>query len=195
MMTKLTLKDINNYIRKIRLNFENAYSLEQGDSIFLTANWFEILNKYPKEICDQAVNNALAKAQYAPRIGDIVREIEILLNNNHKTDEELWAELMEIKFEVYDLSRDLRYPQHYENVHNKIKTIYDNLSEELKLFLVSTSELVRFSEIPDEEIHYERSLFFKRMPILRQHTENKKKAEEFLLSIENHKKIGDGKKN
>lgn len=194
-MSKIKKEDVANYILKIRLNFENAYVLEKNDSILLTTNWFEILNKYPKEICDQAVNNALAKAQYAPRIGDIVKEIKILLNNNHKTDEELWAELMDIKFEVYDLSRDLRYPQHFESVHKKIKSIYDNLSEELKLFIVSTSELVRFSELSNEDIPYERTLFFKRMPILRQHTENKKKAEEFLSSIDYHKKIGDVKKN
>ena len=66
-MSKLTVNDIRNYLIKIQVNFENAYKFETNDEFkLLLASWNDILSKYPKEICDLAVNNAISKAKFAP---------------------------------------------------------------------------------------------------------------------------------
>ncbi len=184
-MSNLTKNDIAKYIFKIQLNFENAYRFNSDNElVLLTETWFEILNNYPKEICDVAVNNALAKAKFAPRIGDIMEEIKILNSANSKTDEELWAELMNIKYEVWDTSRYLKYPQHYKAAYNKLTKIYDNLSEELKLYAVNLSSLIDISELTEENLNYEKYRFFKNMPILRKHAEDKIIAKNFLNYLE-----------
>ena len=183
-MNKITKKDIKSYILVIQTNFENAYKFEtETEYNLLYTSWLKILEKYPKEICDIAVTNALAKAKFAPRIGDIVEEIENIENAGKKTDEELCAELADIKYEVYDISRDLRYPQHYENARAKLLKIYDNLSEELRLYLVNLNALIEFSEIPNESLTYEKNAFYKRMPVLRKHMKNKAAATQFLSLV------------
>lgn len=184
-MTKVTRDDIRKYIIKIQLNFENAYNYETDiEHNLLLECWMDILGKYPKEICDAAVNNALAHAKFAPRLGDIVEEIEILINADSKTDEELWAELMSVKYIVWDTSKYLRYPQHQEMANKKLREIYNNLSEELKLYVVNISALIDVCDLTEEDLPYEKNRFFKNMPILRKHKKNKILANEFLNMIE-----------
>lgn len=180
-MSKITRADIMTYIIKIQVNFENAYRVEAGtETNLLTESWFDILSNYPKEICDVAVNNALAQAKYAPRIGDIVEQIKILNSVNKKSYEELWAELKSIKYEAYNASLYLRYPQHYEDAHKKLEQIYEDLDEDLKLYLVNVSALIEFANIDEESLPFEKNRFFKNMPILRKYTEDKILAQEFL---------------
>ena len=180
-MSKITRADIMTYIIKIQVNFENAYRVEAGtETNLLTESWFDILSNYPKDICDGAVNNALAQAKYAPRIGDIVEQIKILNSVNKKSNEELWAELKSIKYEAYNASLYLRYPQHYEDAHKKLEQIYEDLDEDLKLYLVNVSALIEFANIDEESLPFEKNRFFKNMPILRKYTEDKILAQEFL---------------
>ncbi len=187
-MTKLTKNDIAKYILKIQLNFENAYRFNSElESTLLLGTWFDILNKYPKEVCDVAVNNALAKAKFAPRIGEIVEEIKILNSVNSKTNEELWAELMDIKYSVWEISRYLKYPQHYEAANKQLTKIYKNMSDELKLYAVNLSILIEISELSEENLSYEKNRFFRNMPELRKHREDKITAERFLNYIKQNK--------
>lgn len=175
------MKDIVGYFKIIQANFENAYKFETKQEYeLLFVSWFNILGKFPKEVCDVAVNNALAQAKYAPRIGDIMEQIKIINSANKKSDEELWAELKSIKYEAYDASLYLRYPQHYEDAHKKLEQIYDGLDEDLKLYLVNVSALIEFANIDEESLPFEKNRFFKNMPILRKHTEDKILAQEFL---------------
>ena len=184
-MTKLTEKDIAKYIFKIQLNFENAYRFDTNEERqLLIESWMDIFGQYPKEICDIAVNNALSRAKYAPRFGDIMEEIQILINSNVKNDAELWAEVMDIKYDIYDMSRYLHYPQHYDEYYDKLMSIYNNLSDELKLYFVNLPSLIEFSELTKEELPFEKNRFFRNMPILRKHLDAKNKSSKFLKSLE-----------
>ena len=147
-MKKLTKRDIGIYLVKINLNFENVYNFGDDEQSLLVESWYEALSEYPKEICDSAVNNALKHARFAPKLGDIVEEIQKLMNADSKSDEELWAELMNVTAKVYDISRYLKYEQYFKNATAKLRDIYDGLSGELKLYVVNISTLIEISELP-----------------------------------------------
>lgn len=191
-MTRLSETDIIKYILKIQLNFENAYrfnsDFERG---LLIESWLDILGKYPKEVCDTAVNNALSKAKFAPRLGDITEEIKFILNAKSKTDEELWSELEEIKYRVYEISRYLSYQQHYANAMLKLNKIYNDLSEELKTFLVNVSGMIAFSELSAEQLPFEKNRFFKNISSIRKRNEERIAAQTFIESA--NKKLIDNK--
>ncbi len=192
-MKKLTKRDVSLYLVKINLNFENAYNFGDDEQALLIESWFEALSEYPKEICDIAVNNALKHAKFAPKLGDIVEQIEKLLNADSKSDEELWTELTGVTAKVYDISRYLKYEQYFRNATAKLKTIYDGLSDELKLYVVNISTLIEISELPNDSLPYEKARFFKQMPILRKHAAEKQTAKLMLKDIEQVKMLPDKK--
>lgn len=192
-MKKLTKRDIGIYLVKINLNFENVYNFGDDEQSLLVESWYEALSEYPKEICDRAVNNALKYARFAPKLGDIVEEIQKLMNADSKSDEELWAELMNVTAKVYDISRYLKYVQYFKNATAKLRDIYDGLSGELKLYVVNISTLIEISELPKESLPYEKARFFKQMPVLRRHAEEKQTAKKLLESISEVKKLPDNK--
>lgn len=192
-MKKLTKRDIGIYLVKINLNFENVYNFGDDEQSLLVESWYEALSEYPKEICDRAVNNALKYARFAPKLGDIVEEIQKLMNADSKSDEELWAELMNVTTKVYDISRYLKYEQYFKNATAKLRDIYDGLSGELKLYVVNISTLIEISELPRESLPYEKARFFKQMPVLRRHAEEKQTAKKLLESISEVKKLPDNK--
>ena len=192
-MKKLTKRDIGIYLVKINLNFENAYNFGDDEQSLLVESWYEALSEYPKEICDSAVNNALKYARFAPKLGDIVEEIQKLMNADSKSDEELWAELMNVTAKVYDISRYLKYEQYFKNATSKLRDIYDGLSGELKLYVVNISTLIEISELPRESLPYEKARFFKQMPVLRRHAEEKQTAKKLLESISEVNKLPDNK--
>lgn len=181
---KLTKKEVVKYLYLIRLNFENAYPYSGEDLDLLVESWAEILSDYPKEICDRALKNALAKATFAPRIGDIVTECEILINPDRKSDEELWAELMAIKYDVYDASRYLQYPQHRESAQKNVAALFESLNGDLKAYLVNAEALIDFSEMSREDLQYEKNRFFKRMPEVKKHAAERKQATDFMKLVE-----------
>lgn len=180
-MTQLTPAAVATYIIKIQLNFENAYvTSNDTDRQLLISSWYEALCEYPKEICDKAVNNALKKAKFAPRLGDITEEINNLLCADSLSDEQLWAELSAVLGKVYDISRYLTYPQYVNWANAKLNEIYSSLSDELKLFVVNVSTLVDIAEMSDESLQFERARFFKQMPQLKKHGAQKAAAQKFL---------------
>ena len=181
-MQNLQREDIIKYLIKIQLNFENAYvTSSQMERELLVESWFEALCEHPKEICDQAVNNALKRAKFAPRLGDITEEIENILSAEAPTDEELWAELSSVLDKVYEISRYLKYPQYVKWANEKLQEIYSGLCKELKLFVVNVSTLVDIAEMTDESLQFERARFFKQMPQLKKHGAQKAAAQMFLM--------------
>lgn len=180
-MTELTPAAVATYIIKIQLNFENAYvTSNDTERQLLISSWYEALSEYPKEICDKAVNNALKKAKFAPRLGDITEEINVLLSANAPSDEELWAELSAKLGRVYDISRYLTYPQYVNWANAKLQEIYSGLSDELKLFVVNVSTLVDIAEMTDDSLQFERARFFKQIPQLKKHGAQKASVQKFL---------------
>lgn len=192
-MKPVTVSDVFTYIYKIQLNFDNSYQTSSdGERKLLIASWYEILKEYPKEVCDQAVTNALKKAKFAPRIGDIVQEADAIMNAGAKSDEELWAELMQCLPKVYDVSRYLKYEQYFKNASRKLNDIYEKLSPELKLYVVNVSTLIEISELTEDNLRFEKARFFRQMPDLRREHGTTRMAEELLKRLEMPKKPDGG---
>lgn len=180
-MTELTPATIATYIIKIQLNFENAYVTSNNtERELLIASWYEALCEYPKEICDKAVSNALKKAKFAPRLGDVTEEINNLLNADIHTDEQLWSELTAVLPRAYDISRYLSYPQYFNWANAKLNEIYNKLSDCLKLFVVNVSTLIDIAEMSTEALQYERARFFKQIPTLKKQRADISAAKNFL---------------
>ena len=175
-MTPIQPIDINKYITTIRINFENAYKTQTDEEReILIKSWYAILKDYPKEIVDKAVINSIKYAKFAPRIGDIVEQIEKLCEAYEKGEEELWAELTDALREV---SRNLgRYSYTFieangktqgENARRRNEYIFENLSPELKVYCSNISGLYALAQYNIEEIGYEKGRFMRLMPNIKQ---------------------------
>lgn len=183
-MTQLEKTDIHKLLVLIRANFENAYNFKtKEEAALLIEFWFDTLKNYPKELVYQAVGNSIKHSEFAPKIASVLKEIERLTSVNEKTDIELWSELDEVLYEVDDAAKYLRYPQQCEEAHKKIQEVYRTLSDEIKLFVVNTSTLVEIARMDGESRKFEKARFLKAMPSLREHSRDKKDAEQFLLAV------------
>ena len=160
----------------IRINFENAYKTQNiEEREMLLASWYAILQEYPKEICDKAVINAIKNAEFAPRIGNIVKEIENMQEAFEKTDHELWAELISKFREVRRFAS--RVNNNFvesngltqgENARQILEEIFDELSPELKDYCRNSRGLIELAQYSEEQLSYERGRFIRTMPQLRE---------------------------
>lgn len=190
-MTPIKPTDVNRYITTIRINFENAYKTQTDEEReILIKSWFAILKDYPKEIVDKAVINAIKYAKFAPRIGDIVEQIEKMQVAYEKSNEELWAELTGVLREV---ARNV-YRFHFtyvefngktqgENARKRVKDIYNGLSAELKDYLRNTQGLIELAEYTDEQLSYERGRFMRTIPEIKQRAKTRHEVGEQLAGL------------
>jgi hypothetical protein len=175
-MAQLTINDVNQYITMIRINFENAYRAQTAEEReMLLASWYAILQNYPKEVCDAAVLNAIKNAEYAPRIGAVVKEIERMQAAYEKTDAELWGELKGCMREVAECAYRFRFTyvelnglSQGDNARLKVKEIFNGLSPELKEYCRNPSGLIELAQLNDEQLNFEKGRFNKAMPVLKE---------------------------
>lgn len=175
-MRQVTIDDVLEYLTIIRINFENAYkSQTQEEQKLLLKSWYAILKDYPKEVCDKAVINALKNAEFAPRIGSIVKEIEKMQVAYEKTAEELWAELTGVLREVSDCAYKFRFnfiesngKTQGENARIRLKEIYNNLSPEVKDYVRNESTLIELADLTDSQLNFEKGRFLKTIPQIKE---------------------------
>lgn len=186
--------DILRYITVVRLNFENAYPTRNDDEMaLLIESWYSILKNYPREVCNEAVMQTLKRARFAPRIGDVVETIEKMQNVFQKTDAQLWNELVKVTPQVWGLL------QGYQDLDNKvtIKSLFDNLSSELKAYLHSPSGLRQLANYDYEQMSYERGRFMRIMPQVKEREKTRRElpanVAALVKGIENKIQIADKK--
>ena len=190
-MTQLTIKDVNQYITMIRINFENAYKAHTDEEReMLLASWYAILKDYPKEICDKAVINAIKNAEFAPRIGSIVKEIEKMQVAFEKTEGELWAELTECLREVRECVYRFRFTfveanglSQGENARLRVKELFAGLSPELKEYSRNESGLIDLARLDTEQLGFEKGRFNKTMPQLKERAKTRGQLSDSLTLL------------
>lgn len=183
-MANLKKTDIPQLIMLIRTNFENAYNFQsEEEGRLLIAYWYDCLKEYPREVVFQAFNNAIKSSEFAPKIKNILDEVDKLVNAGKKTDEELWAELRGVLYEVFDASRYCN-PQYSEDTYKygkeRLDKVWNELSEEIKTYLVNLSTLIDIASGDEESRQYEKGRFLKAMPRIRETLKNRKASEQFL---------------
>lgn len=192
-MTAITPADCNKYITTIRINFENAYKKQTDEEReILIRSWYAILKEYPKEIVDKAVLQAIKHAEYAPRIGTIVKEIERMREAYEKSDAELWAELRGAVREVgrwyprfaetFTISADSNVTQG-DYAREQVAKIFNDLSPELKEYCRNQRGLIDISQIPESDLQYEKARFLRVMPTLKERARVRQETSEQLAGI------------
>ena len=173
-MTPITPQDVNKYITTIRINFENSYKTQSDEEReILIKSWFAILKDYPKEIVDKAVINAIKNAEFAPRIGTIVKEIEKMREAYEKSETELWSELTGVLREVETCAYRFRFTAldyngktQGENAIMRVDEIFNGLSPELKEYCRNVGGLIELAK--SEGLEYEKGRFMRTMPTIKQ---------------------------
>lgn len=166
------------YIALINLQFPNAYQFanERDEDTFINL-WYEGLKTYPKELCDIAVKNAVLKAEFAPKIATVVKEIESLIEAQGSSDSELWNALVSALTEIRS---ELPYASDkYDGVIHEdtglttsgearklIAKAYDKLDLKLKNYCGSMRGFMDLAAIDEADLQYEKGRFLKQMPQL-----------------------------
>lgn len=191
-MTAITPADCNKYITTIRINFENAYKTQTDEEReILIKSWYAILKDYPKEICDKAVLQAIKHAEYAPRIGTIVKEIERMREAYEKSDAELWAELRGVLREVEKCAYSFRFnaiddngKTQGDNARDRVEEIFNGLSIELKDYCRNSRGLIDVAQMSENELTlYERPRFMRVIPTIKERARTRQETPESLAGI------------
>lgn len=186
-METITKKDIVSIFEIIRISYEGAYMCKtKEDSKRLVDLWYDGLKDFPTPIVYQAVKNAIFSSEFAPKISTVLFEINKIISANDKTELELWHELEETFYPVYDEVLNIKYTSSPEQCYEKIVSIHNGLSDEIKAFVVSCNDLINlakmFYESPDD-IKYEKARFIKMSPSLKEKIRDRANAEKFLSLV------------
>lgn len=191
-MQKITLQDINKYITTIRIEYPNAFPIQAKNETeraelyrMLCVSWYKQLEQYPKELCDTAVMNALGNARDGryPRIGDVKYQVERIEEACQKSDNELWAELQSVLWEVADNVGLYKYEANGEQARKRNREIFDSLSPELKEYCQSLDGLTDIALCDMDKLGFERGRFIKAVPQIRERAKVRATLPEAVKSL------------
>lgn len=183
---KVSKSDCALMIARIKVNYATykPYNLADDELELLIQDWHKTFSKYDRADVSKAFDSLLEHSESVPTKAHIVNKIEQMQLSLQKTDEQLWAELMAVKYEVahnasgyyFTMIEDNGKTQG-ENLRERNKEIFESLSPELKAYCQNVSGLVGIANIDENEIRFEKARFSHRMPVLRQRISN----DEYLL--------------
>lgn len=147
--------------------------------------WHAALNGYPKEVVYAAVANVMRTLPFRPKLADVCKEIRRLQSLGEKSDEELWVELSGVLAEVRHNTEGYRYDFNGEGerCRRSNERIYAALSPEIRDYLRSISELITVAYMSDEDLHYERSRFMKRIGEIREQARLRRDTPKEVLEL------------
>lgn len=135
--------------------------------------WAAELGGYPEKIVTVAFRNVIRSSVFAPKLADIVTEIERIENLSEKSAEDVWREISGLFDAVSWNKAGYRYnateengKTQGENCYFRNKKLYESLSDEAKRYVTSLSELEELSQLPQDSLRYEKARFMKRYPEL-----------------------------
>ena len=188
-MQSLTKLDLFNELTMIYAEYGEEFDKDELDA--RVELWYTKLGGYPREVVIQAIENVICKSEYKPRLANVCNEIERLRNLTMKTDEQLWEELSSVLFEVSQNAA--RYKCNdgigedgkpgWQRCMERNQAIYVALSPEIKEFVRNVSELVALSQLPSDQITYERVRFGKRIGEIRQRIKSISETPKEILTL------------
>ena len=143
----------------------------------LAKTWLLLLQDYDDKIINNALILCMKECEMPPTPAHIIKKIEEM--QPKKTNTELWAEYVKALREVNRLQDNFDYTfiedngkTQGQNAKDKARQIYNNLPQELKIYVGSFGELLRKSrDIDDTSLKYAENNFMKTMPELRKEHE------------------------
>lgn len=151
----------------------------------LAKTWLLLLQDYDDKVINNALILCMKECEMPPTPAHIIKKIEDMKPKQSLT--ELWAVYVKALREVNDLQDRFNYTfidsngkTQGQNAKDKARDIFNNLPQELKIYVGSFGELLRKSrDIDDTSLKYAENTFMKIMPEIR------KEHELRLLSAKN----------
>lgn len=152
------------------------YAKDTNIEVF-AKTWLLLLQDYDDKIINNALILCMKECEMPPTPAHIIKKIEEM--QPKKTNTELWAEYVKALREVSRLQEDFNYTfveangkSQGQNAKDKARAIYNNLPQELKIYVGSFGELLRKArDIDDTSLKYAENNFMKTMPELRKEHE------------------------
>lgn len=141
------------------------YYAKETDVEVLVKTWTVLLKDYPDDVVEAAFYKCLQTCKMPPTPADVIENIESIIAVNEPSDEQLWNEYVKA---IKDVEREafyILYPKFGEDHRQNIQNVWDNLSEKIKAYIGSQSELLRTAKTyTDEDLKFEKNRFLKAMP-------------------------------
>lgn len=167
-----------------------SYFGKEADLDLLVDTWCALLEEYTDTEVELGLFKALKVCKYAPVPADIIEQIEAMKEIKKPSEVEMWFQLQKALKEVLYYSYRLEYNyidasgiSQGEQARRAIAKVWDNLPEELKIYIGDKQELIAAARgMNYSEVSYERNRFSKTFPILQKRV----KANSELLEIKNN---------
>ena len=158
------------------------YFGKDTDTEMLVETWNILLSNYTDEEVNRGIFLALRVCKYAPTPADVIEQIENQKQIEKPSEQEVWTLYRQALRETNYYSYRLNYNyidssgiSQGEQAKRQIEKIWNNLPQELKIYLGDKSELIRNArELNETDISYEKNRFSKTFPILQKRIEDKK---------------------
>ena len=143
----------------------------------LAKTWLLLLQEYDDKIINNALILCMKECEMPPTPAHIIKKIEDMQPKVSNT--ELWAMYVKILHEVGSLQEDFKYTKvesngktQGQNAKEKARQIFNEMPQELKIYVGSFGELLRKArDIDDTSLKYAENNFMKIMPELRKEHE------------------------
>lgn len=159
-----------------------SYYAKDSDPKLLVQTWGLLLADYSDEVVERAFFTALKRCKVPPTPADIIEIIGEAQKALEPSDEELWSKYHDALREVLRLTGMFGYTfvdetgiSQGDQARKKVSSIWNGLPEKIKTYLATEGEMIRRArELNYTEISFEKTRFFKTMPIVRKRQEHER---------------------
>lgn len=157
-----------------------SYYAKETDVKLLVQTWSLLLQDYPDEVVERAFFTALKRCKMPPTPADVIEIIGEAQKALEPSDEELWSIYHDALRQVLRLTGMFGYTyidetglSQGEQARKKVTEIWNGLPEKIRIYLATEGELIRRArELNFTEISFEKTRFFKTMPIVAKRQEH-----------------------
>lgn len=159
-----------------------SYYAKDSDPKLLVQTWGLLLADYSDEVVERAFFTALKRCKVPPTPADIIEIINEAQKALEPSDEELWSVYQDALRNVLRLTSYFGYTyidetgvSQGDQARKKVSAIWNGLPDKIKTYLATEGELIRRArELNYTEISFEKTRFFKTMPIVRKRQEHER---------------------
>lgn len=169
-----------------------SYYAKDCDVELLVQTWGVLLRDYKDDIVDIAFYKAMQSCKVPPTPADIIERIKEMQKASDPTPESLWNELRAAIKETQKQMYYFRFNyidnsgiSQGDRARKKVDDVWNALNEKLKSYLSSKEEMIAIARNDEDDLKYEKSRFFKTLPIIEKRIEDKKQFER-LFTVNNN---------
>ena len=169
-----------------------SYYAKECDVELLVQTWGVLLRDYKDDIVEIAFYKAMQSCKVPPTPADIIERIKEMQKASDPTPESLWNELRAAIKETQKQMYYFRFNyidnsgiSQGDRARKKVDDVWNALNEKLKSYLSSKEEMIAIARNDEDDLKYEKSRFFKTLPIIEKRIEDKKQFER-LFTVNNN---------